>query len=186
MQLRERATEALAELVTDEVPESLLGQEVNARLQDLAQRLSAQGMDLDTYLQVAAESPEAFMDTLKEESTTAIKVDLALRAVAEAEEIEADEADLDAEIERIATQVNEKPAKVRKQLDRNDQLPLVRSDLRRRKALDWLLEHIEVVDPEGVEIDRDLIDVTGDFPGEDHDHHDHDHDHDQSVGEDDE
>lgn len=187
MQLRERATEALAALVTDDVPESLLGQEVNARLQDLAQRLSAQGMDLDTYLQVAAESPEAFMDTLKEESTTAIKVDLALRAVAEAEEIELDESDLDAEIERIATQVNEKPAKVRKQLDRNDQLPLVRSDLRRRKALDWLLEHIEVVDPEGVEIARDLIDVTGDFPGDDHEHHEHhDHDHEHAVGEDDE
>ena len=189
MQLRERATQALSELVTDEVPESLLGQEVNARLQDLAQRLSAQGMDLESYLQVAADSPESFMDTLKEESTTAIKVDLALRAVADAEEIELDEADLDAEIERIAAQVDEKPAKVRKQLDRNDQLPLVRSDLRRRKALDWLLEHVEVVDPEGAEIDRDLIDVSADFPGDDHEHdhehHDHDH-HDHEVGEDDE
>jgi hypothetical protein len=110
--------------------------------------------------------------------------------VADAEEIELDEADLDAEIERIAAQVDEKPAKVRKQLDRNDQLPLVRSDLRRRKALDWLLEHVEVVDPDGVEIDRDLIDVAADFPGDthdhDHDHDDHDHDHDHEVGEDDE
>lgn len=186
MQLRERTTEALAELVTDEVPESLLGQEVNARLQDLAQRLSAQGMDLDTYLQFAAESPEAFMDSLKDESTKAIRVDLGLRAVAEAEAIEVDDETFDAEIERIATQVGEKPAKVRKQLDRNDQLPLVRSDLRRRKALDWLLEHVEVVDPDGADIDRALIDVSGDFPGDhDHDHHDHDH-HDHEVGEDDE
>ncbi len=187
MQLREKATQALAELVTDEIPESLLGQEVNARLQDLAQRLSAQGMDLDSYLQVAAESPEAFIEQVKVEATEAIKVDLGLRAVAEAEQIELDEADLDAEIERIAEQVNEKPAKVRKQLDRNDQLPLVRSDLRRRKALDWLLEQVEVVDEDGNEIDRELIDVTGDFPGGDeHDHHDHDHDHDHAVEKDDE
>ncbi len=188
MQLREKATQALAELVTDEIPESLLGQEVNARLQDLAQRLSAQGMDLDSYLQVAAESPEAFIEQVKVEATEAIKVDLGLRAVVEAEQIELDEADLDAEIERIAEQVNEKPAKVRKQLDRNDQLPLVRSDLRRRKALDWLLEQVEVVDEDGNEIDRELIDVSGDFPGGDeHDHHDHEHhDHDHAVEEDDE
>ena len=177
MQLRERTTKALAELVSDDLPESLLGQEVNARLQDMAQRLSAQGMDLDSYLQMSGTAPDELMEELKTAADEAIRVDLALRAVAAAEEIEVDEEDLDAEIERIAVQVKEKPAKVRRQLDRDDQLPLVRSDLSRRKALDWLLEHVEVVDEDGKEVDRDSLDVSGEFPGLDHDQHDHDHDH---------
>lgn len=180
MQLRERATEALAALVTEDVPASMLGSEVEARMQDLFGRLSAQGVDLNAYLAGTGQSPEEFTAGLEAEADRAIRVDLGLRALSVAEEIEADDDDLDAEIERIAAQVNEKPAKVRKQLDRNDQLSLVRSDLRRRKALDWLIEHVEIVDADGETIQRDLIDVTDAFPSahdhdHDHDHHDHDH-----------
>ena len=177
MELREKATEALAALVTDEIPATMLGSEVEARMQNLFQRLSAQGVDLNDYFSQMGLSPEEFSATLEAEADQAIRVDLGLRALSVAEEIEVDDADLDAEIERIAEQVGEKPAKVRKQLDRNDQLSLVRSDLRRRKALDWLIDHVEIVDESGAEIDRDLIDVTGAFPGDDGQDHDHDHDH---------
>lgn len=175
MQLRERATEALAALVTDEIPATMLASEVEARMQNLFQRLSAQGVDFEAYFAQTGQSPEEFQAGLEAEAEEAIRVDLGLRALSVAEQIEADEADLDAEIERIAAQVNEKPAKVRKQLDRNDQLSLVRSDLRRRKALDWLIDHVEIVDADGEEVARDLIDVTGAFPGDDG--HDHDHGH---------
>lgn len=179
MQLREKVTEALAALVTEDVPATMLGSEVEARMQDLFQRLSAQGLDLESYLDGSGQSPEEFSASLEADADRAIRVDLGLRAVATAEEIEVSDSDFDAEIERIASQVNEKPAKVRKQLDRNDQLSLVRSDLRRRKALDWLVENVEIVDAAGEVIDRSLIDVTDEFPGDhDHDHHDHDHDHD--------
>lgn len=173
MQLREKVTEALAALVTEEIPATLQSSEVEARMQNVFQRLSAQGVDLETYLEANGQSPEEFTASLEAEAVQAIRVDLGLRALADAVEVEVSEEDLDAEIERIAAQVNEKPAKVRKQLDRNDQLSLVRSDLRRRKALDWLIDHVEIVDADGEPIDRDLIDVTGDFPGDpDHDHTD--------------
>ncbi len=43
---------------------------------------------------------------------------------------------------------------MRTQLERNDQMSAVRSDLDKRKALDWLLEHVEIVDPDGNPIDR--------------------------------
>ena len=56
----------------------------------------------------------------------------------------------------------QKPEKVREQLDRNEQLPAVRSDLRTRKALEWLLEHVEIVDPEGQPIDRDAWSSSAD------------------------
>ncbi len=89
MQLRERATEALAELVTDEVPESLLTAEVEARMQDLMQRLSAQGMDLNLYLQSTGADPEEFTESLRSEADQGIRVDLGLRALVVAEEIDA-------------------------------------------------------------------------------------------------
>ena len=77
-----------------------------------------------------------------------MKVDLALRAVAAAEALEADEGDLDAEYQRLAVQINEKPNQVRKAYERNDLVPELVAQIRKSKALDWLLHHVEIVDPE--------------------------------------
>lgn len=182
MALREKAVEALVQLVDDEAPEALVQQEMRHRLEDLSMRLSAQGMDAGQYLAATGRTQEQLVEELKEAGTLAVKADLALRAVADAEAIEVDEDSLDEEIEALATRLKQKPAKVRLQLERNDQLSAVRSDLRTRKALEWLLEHVEIVDPDGQPIDRDDLNLVNDDEDEhdhhDHDHHDHDHPHD--------
>jgi hypothetical protein len=77
--------------------------------------------------------------------------------VAEAENLDADDADLDAEYERIADGVGQKPNQVRKAYERNDAVPELRAELRKRKALDWLFNHIEIVDPEGRPIEHTLV-----------------------------
>ena len=176
MQFRERTAAALAELVTEELSESLVGQEVQTRLQDLAMRLQAQGMGIEQYLQFSGRSVEDLMEELKDAADEAVRVDRAQRAGAEAEELDISDEELEDEIVHISGHVNEKPDKVRRQLERNDQLPLVRSDLRKKKALDWLLEHVEVVDDEGEPVDRALLE-TDDDHDHDHDHGDHGHDH---------
>jgi trigger factor len=182
MALRDKVVEALVQLVDDEAPEPLVQQEMRRRLEDLGMRLSAQGMTAEQYLGVTGRSQEQLVEELREASIGATKADLALRAVADAEELEVDDDELDGEIEALAARMRQKPEKVRKQLERNEQLPAVRSDLRTRKALEWLLEHVEIVDPDGTPIDRG--DLALDFDDEDehdhdHDHpHDHDHDHD--------
>jgi trigger factor len=135
------------------------------RLHDLSHRLSAQGADLAQYLQATGRSAEELQADLQEAASRAVKADLALRAVAEAEGIDATDDELDAEVERIAQAAGQKPAAVRKQLDRNDQLPAVRSDIRKGKALAWLTEHVEIADEEGRTIDRaELMTPTPDTP----------------------
>jgi trigger factor len=170
MALRERTAEALVELVEEEAPEPLVQREMRARLEDLAMRLSAQGMSAEQYLAATGRTQEQLVDELRTSAVQAVKVDLALRAVADAEAIEVTDDDLDAEIQALAARLREKPDKVRKQLDRNEQIPAVRSELRTRKALEWLLEHVEIVDPDGQPIDRAELELH-------HDHDDHDHIH---------
>ncbi len=175
--LREKAVESLVQLVDDEAPEPLVQQEMRHRLEDLSMRLSAQGMTAEQYLEATGRSQEQLIEELRTAGAQAVKADLALRAVAEAEAIEVTDDDLDAEIEALAGRLRQKPDKVRKQLERNDQISAVRSDLRTRKALEWILEHVEIVDPEGQPIDRDDLVLPADDDDHDHDHHDHDHDH---------
>ena len=65
----------------------------------------------------------------------------------------------------------------REQLRRGGQLSELRSDLAVQKAIDWLVEHAEVVDPDGNAIDeRFLQPLEHDHDHDDHDHGDHDHD----------
>jgi len=154
MSLREKALEALVELVTEDAPEPLVAAELERRLQDLGHRLEAQGATLDQYLQATGQEPEALVDELRAAAVPSVKADLALRALADAESLEATEEDVDDEIARLAESVGRSAAQVRRNLVTSDQLPAVRSDLRKAKALAWLMEHVDVVDPEGQPIDR--------------------------------
>ena len=154
MALRERTGEVLAELVEDEIPDPLIAQEMNQRLQDLSMRLEAQGMNLDTWIAMSGKQPDEVVAELRETATTAVRVDLALRAVAEAEGIECTDDDLEQEFAQVAERLNIKAKEVRRQFERAEQVPAVRSDVKKRKAFDWLLERVEIVDEDGTIIDR--------------------------------
>ena len=154
MSMREKALEALVELVDQDAPEPLVAAELERRLHDLGHRLEAQGATLDQYLQATGQAPEALVDELRAAAVPSVKADLALRALADAEGLEATEEDLDDEIARLAESVGRSAAQVRRNLVTSDQLPAVRSDVRKAKALAWLMEHVDVVDPEGQPIDR--------------------------------
>lgn len=173
-QLQEKVGQALADLVDIELPEALVSMELNNRLQDLAMRLQAQGLQLEQYLMMTGRSQEQLVDELRQAAETSSRVDLGLRAVAAAEGIECSDEELDEEIQSVAERVGEKPAKVRAQLERNDQIPAVRSDITKRKALEWLLDHVEIVDENGNPVDRSRYE---------HDH-EHDHSHEDEEAED--
>jgi trigger factor len=162
MALREKVGEALAQLVEEDIPEPLVNGEMQQRIQDLAMRLEAQGMQLEQWLAASGEDPETFTDQLRETAATSVRVDLALRAVADAEGIEATDDDLDAELAQVAERVEVDLAEVREQFERGGQMSAVRSDIRKRKALDWLLEQVEVVDTDGQPIDRSELEIPAD------------------------
>ena len=159
MALREKTGEALSELVEEEVPDALVNQEVSNRLNDLASRLSAQGLDLDTWVAMSGRPPEDIVEELRETATQAVKVDLALRAVVEAEGIECTDEDLEAEYAQLAARMNLKAKDVRKQFERAEQVPAVRSDIKNRKAFDLLLERVEIVDNDGKTIERSVFEL---------------------------
>jgi trigger factor len=159
MALREKVGEALAALVTAEIPEPMIAGEMQERLQDLAMRLQAQGMQLEQYLAMSGADPETFSQELRDTAAQAVKVDLALRAVADAEGLECTDDDLQQDLDDVAARVGEEVDVVRDRLERGGQMSAVRSDIRKRKALEWLLERVEVLDPEGAAIDRSELEL---------------------------
>ncbi len=197
MALRDETVKALIELVDTEAPATLVDSDIERRFDDLEQRLAQQGASLEQYLMATGQAREQIADTMREGAVQAVKADLALRAVADAEEIGASDAEIEAEIDRLAKRFSMKPKQVRTNLERSFQMSTLIADVRKAKALTWLSEHAEIVDADGHIIDRELLQVdpaaleaaedeadvgldsSVDFDDDhDHDHHDHhDHDH---------
>jgi trigger factor len=161
MALRQKAVEALAGLVADEdVPEVLVDDEVNERIHDLQHRLEAQKIGLAEYFQATGTSPDELLSAVRVDAQAAVKADLALRALVEAEELTLTEDELQAEVASIAERTGTTPAQLRRRLDTAGRIGAVRSELRKRKALEWLLDHVELFDEEGAPMSRD--DLTAD------------------------
>ena len=153
--VRDKVLTAASELVDGDVPDTLVNQEMERRLHDLAHRLDEQmpGITIPQYLAASGQDQEEFVEGVREGAINAVRADLALRAVAMQEEIEVSDDEVDAEITRLAERLGQKPAKVRKDLERRGVTQAVRSDLERGKALTFLIEHATVVDEEGSPID---------------------------------
>jgi trigger factor len=160
MALREKTVEAVAGLVDDgDVPEVLVDSEVNERLHDLQHRLEAQKLGLGEYLQATGRTPDDLLAAVRVDAQRAVKADLALRALAEAEDLTVSDDELDSEIATMAQRMETSPAALRRQLDTAGRTGAVRSELRKGKALQWLLDHVELFDEEGNPMSRDDLKI---------------------------
>jgi trigger factor len=163
--LDEKTGEALAALVTDEISEALVEDEMENRGQDMAMRLQAQGIQLEQYLQITGTTPEMFREQLREQAEVSARVDLALRSIADSEDIDVTDEEVDEELRVLATQLDQTLETIREQLETAGRLKAIRSDMRIRAAMQWVTERAEIVDENGNAVDRDLLE------------HDHEHDH---------
>ena len=154
--LRQKTVEAVAGLVVDDdVPEVLVDEEVSERVHDLQHRLESQNVSVSDYLSATGQGPDDLLTAVRADAHEAVKADLALRALVEAEEIALSDEELDAEVATMAERMGTSPANLRRQLDTSGRTGAVRSELRKRKALQWLLDHVDLVDEEGNPMSRD-------------------------------
>ena len=169
-QVMGQLTRALVALVDEEPPESMVRGEMQSQLQSMFRQIQAQGIDPQAWLSATGQDLEQMMENGRPQAEQAVKADLALRSVAIAEDLEVSDDDLEAEYARMAMQFGQKAKDVRRMYERNDAVPELMWQIRKSKAMDWLLHHVEMVDREGKLLDRDQI------LGHTHEHDDHEDD----------
>lgn len=152
-----RISEAIGELVAIELPEALVQSEMQQQLQAFARQLQQQGIDINQFIQMTGQDPNQFLESTREPATQAVKADLALRAIAADQQIEATDADLEMQFAQMAMQFGQKASDIRKVYQDNSALPELRADIRKQKAMDWLAHHLDFADPDGNPIDRDIL-----------------------------
>jgi trigger factor len=165
MALQQKTAEALVELVTEDIPDQLVAEEVRERIHDLNHRLDAQGMSLGQFLGATGRDEQEFLDELRAGALQTVKVDLALRALVEAEDIEVSDEELDEELAAMGERLEMDADEVRQQLERAGRLSAVRSDRRKSKAMRWLVDNVGLVDEDGKPMSRDDLTVNQDEEG---------------------
>lgn len=163
--LERRTAEALAELVTEGIPDQLVASELRERIHDLSHRLESQGMDIGQFLAVTGRDEKEFVEELRGSALETVKIDLALRTVVEEEGIEVTDEELDEELAVIGERVDMEVGKVREELEQAGRLAAVRSDRRKAKAMRWLVDNVELVDEDGKPVSRDDLTVEQDEEG---------------------
>lgn len=157
VELREKAVGALAALVTEDMPDALVNEELARLEHGLAHRLSDNKVALEQYLAMRNMVADDLMAELREQAVAQVRADLALRALAEAQELEVSDDELAQEIARAAKESARSPREMARQIAEGPGLERLRSELRNSKAVAWLVEHVEVVDEQGNPMDRALL-----------------------------
>ena len=165
--VRDKVLAAVGAKVAVDIPEPLVQEEMERRLHNLVHRLEEQGATVEQYLMATGVTQDQLIADVRLESTKAVKADLALRSVVAAEQIVADDEEVEAEIARAAERSGRKPAQLRKEIERGQGLQAVRSELSRGKALQFLVDHATVVDEEGKPLDISLPEPAPEAPAED-------------------
>ncbi|WP_438444369.1 trigger factor [Gorillibacterium sp. sgz5001074] len=130
-----------AELADLEIPEAMIGSEVENMLEDFGNRLKMQGMSLEMYFQFSGQNEEALKEQMRGDAEKRVRQNLVLEAIAKAEGIEATEEDLNEELEKLSKQYQRTPEELRAVLIANGNLGNLMNDLVTRKTIEFLLQH---------------------------------------------
>lgn len=142
---RDKVLEAAAALIPIEIPEKMVEAEIDGMLDEYDQQLRYQGLSLEQYAQYMGGSLDGLRDQVREDALARVKTGLVIEKVMEKEGIEATEADVEEELSKIAEAQKRDLDEVRKLFERDD-FEYLKSNLKSRKTVDFLVEHAQLVE----------------------------------------
>lgn len=135
---RESKDKLLIELIKRnefEVPEALVERQVDVRLDRGLRALASQGMTSEHMKKLDFARLRAGQ---REQAVQEVKASLLLEKVADAENIQVGDEEIDREVEALARQTNQAAEEIRARLTRDGALDRIRNRIRNEKALDFL------------------------------------------------
>ncbi|WP_278682117.1 trigger factor [Paraclostridium bifermentans] len=143
-EMRNSLVEKISEGTEVEVPNAMVETQIDNMLMELNYQLQYQGLQLEQLLQMTGRSIEDLRNEKREEATKLVKSSLVLEAIAKAENIEVSEADVEAEVEKMAKMYNMEVEKI-KSVMRPTDLEDIKGQLKIRKTIDSLVDSAKLV-----------------------------------------
>lgn len=131
---------ALIEKVDAPIPNCMFEQRIDALMRSFEQQLRQQGMDLKLYFQYTGMDADSFRDTYRDRAVNEVKLRLALEKIAEVENLEPTEEEINNGLADVAAANNMDVETVKRFIPMEDYI----EDLRVQKAVDLVKENAVV------------------------------------------
>ncbi len=138
---REKEEEVIGAIIENsqmEIPDPMVDAQTRQMTQEFAQRLQAQGLSMEQYMQLTGLTPQKMIDELKPQALKRIQSRLVLEAVAAAENIEVSYEEYDKEIDKMAEAYNMEKDKLTGLVSDNEK-EQIRMDIAVQKAVELVV-----------------------------------------------
>ncbi|MEX6340973.1 trigger factor [Staphylococcus arlettae] len=141
---KEEAINKAANNTTVDIPEAMVNTELDRMVQEFGQRMQQQGLNPETYFQISGQDESQLREQMKDDAEERVKTNLTLTAIAEAENVEVSDEDIDKELEKMSEQFNISVEDIKQTLGNTD---IVKNDVRIQKVIDLLVDEAKLVEP---------------------------------------
>lgn len=140
----EAVIEKIIENAKMDIPEAMVDSRVRQMAEDFSRRIGSQGITIDQYFQYTGLTPEKLLEQMRPQAVKGIESRLVLEAIAEKENFEVTEEDIDNEINDMASAYNMETDKLKELLSENDKENM-KKDIQVKKAVDFVTEQAKEV-----------------------------------------
>lgn len=142
-EMRNALVEKVSANTEVEVPEAMVQHQIDNMLMELNYQLQYQGLNLEQLLQMTGRGLDELREERRADAERLVKSSLVLEAIAEKENVEANDADVDAELEKMADMYNIEVEKIKSSLRETD-IEDIKGQIKIRKTLDLLVENATI------------------------------------------
>ncbi len=142
-EMRNALVEKVSANTEVEVPEAMVKHQIDNMLMELNYQLQYQGLNLEQLLQMTGRGLDELREERRADAERLVKSSLVLEAIAEKENVEANDADVDAELEKMAAMYNMEVEKIKSSLRETD-IEDIKGQIKIRKTLDLLVENATI------------------------------------------
>ena len=139
----DKLAEMIADLVEAEIPECMFENEINASLNDFAQRMTSQGMNMEQYMQITGTKMEDLRNMFAKRAQTDVKLRLALEKIAELEGVVISDEDVNAEYEKFSKEMQVPVERIKSDAVTEN----IIKELANAKAFECVKAHAEMTAP---------------------------------------
>lgn len=132
--------EKVMENATVEIPEAMVERQIDSMVRNFEARLAQQGLKLADFIKYTGQDEKSFRNQYREQAEKSVRANLVLEAVENAENFEATEEEIDAEIVKFAGQIGQDVENMKKNLTEGDR-EYFKADVIRDKAVKFLCDN---------------------------------------------
>jgi len=136
----EALIEALTKELEVEIPKSMIDLEVRSNIEQTAQRFAQQGLDIKSTF--TPELIKSLAESSRPQAEKNVLSTLALKALSEEENIDADKAEIDSKMKEFEIEIKQSKNKI----DTEKLKEAIRNDLVKDKLINWLEENSEIIE----------------------------------------